>query len=70
MAGNIEIRDSDDEDSDDVANNPPLPAAAISSMEIGNVDLESSAPKHLQHSGEPSTASTGTIMNLFPSPLI
>lgn len=59
MAGQNVIRDSDDEDSDDpTAANPPLPTVPISSTEIGKVDVESSAPKQLRHSGEPSTGST------------
>lgn len=64
MAGKSVIRDSDDEDSDDDAAYLPLPAPVILSMEIGKFGVESSAPNHLQHSGEPSTGSTG-IVNLF-----
>ena len=65
MAGQNVIRDSDDEDSDDpTAANPPLPTVPISSTEIGKVEVESSAPKQLRQSGEPSTGSTGTV-NLY-----
>ncbi|MCJ1463445.1 hypothetical protein MMC07_002052 [Pseudocyphellaria aurata] len=58
MAGQIIIRDSDDEDEDDTAANPALSATAISSIEIGKTEVESSALKQLQHSGEHSTGST------------
>lgn len=64
MAGQNVIRDSDDEDADAATTNPSLPAAAIS-LELCQVGLESSAPRHLQHSGEPSTGSTGAV-NLLP----
>lgn len=69
MAGQIIIRDSDDEDEDDAAANPALSATSISSIEIGKIEVESPAPKQLQHSGEHSTGSTG-IVNLHPERIL
>ena len=57
----------DSEDEDDADGGPPLPAAGVSTVDSDHqaMDISSSSSKALQHSGLPSTGSTGELKYLI-----